>query len=105
VPHWFRYALRPRSLACLTAESAAMTRIVALNGLFLLAGCTSSLASEALYRITLVIIVLLLHAWWARAMVQRAFDKRTVVRDELIRLGSGNASRRITPIHISHKNK
>jgi hypothetical protein len=54
-----------------------MTRTVALNGLFILAGCTSSLASEALYRIALIAIVLILRMLWAKAMIQRAIHSET----------------------------
>lgn len=84
-----------------------MTRTAALNGLFLLATCTSAAVETILYRLALVAIVVMLGALWTRARIKRAFNERTVVREELVRLGSGNASRRIqiTPIHISHKNK
>jgi hypothetical protein len=42
-----------------------------VNVLFLAAGGVSALASEALYRIALVVIVLLLRALWARAVARR----------------------------------
>jgi hypothetical protein len=52
-----------------------MSRSTTLNALFLIAGCTSAIASEALYRVALVVIVLLLRAWWARAAIRRSRDE------------------------------
>lgn len=72
-----------------------MSRSIALNALFIVAGCTSAAVQTILYRLALIVIVLLLHTLWLR----------TVMHNKLVRLGSGNASRRTPPIHISHENE
>lgn len=48
-----------------------MSRTVALNALFLLAGYASSTVDTILYRLALIAIVLLLHTLWIRAKVKR----------------------------------
>jgi hypothetical protein len=48
-----------------------MLRTVALNALFLIAGGTSAAIDTLLYRFALVMVVLLLHALWARAVERR----------------------------------
>lgn len=66
-----------------------MSRTVALNALFLVAGYTSSFASEVLYKLALGAIVVILHTLWIRSIVRRAVkleNQRTLqsVADTLI---------------------
>lgn len=49
-----------------------MTRTVALNALFLVAGGVSFTVEAILYKLALFAIVLLLHAIWMRAIVRRS---------------------------------
>lgn len=58
-----------------------MSRSTILNGLFLLAGCASTLTNDILYRIALVAILFALRVLWMRAAVKRAL--RTAFDAEL----------------------
>ena len=66
-----------------------MSRTVALNALFLVAGCSSELFSEMTHRIAVIVIVLLVRALWARNAMWRAvkFEKQrtlTSLADSLL---------------------
>lgn len=45
---------------------------LAINALFLVAGCISALADEALYRVAIIAIIFLLRLLWTKALIQRA---------------------------------
>lgn len=49
-----------------------MSRTVALDTLFLLAGYASTTVDAVIYKLVLIAIVLLLRALWLRAVVRRA---------------------------------
>lgn len=48
-----------------------MSRTVALNALFLMAGCSSEAYDAIAYRLAVIVIVLMLYALWVRAVVGR----------------------------------
>lgn len=68
-----------------------MLRTVALNALFLLAGCSSAAVETVLYRLALVAIVVMLGALWARAAIKRT--ARDAIR--IYRQGHPEAVRRV----------
>lgn len=49
-----------------------MSRTVALNALFILAGFSSAAAETILYKLALVAIVLMLHTLWLMAVIRRS---------------------------------
>lgn len=73
------------------STEAPMSRSIALNALFIVAGCTSAAVETILYRLALIMIVLLLRAWWARSVVKRT--ARDAIR--IYRQGHPEAARRV----------